>query len=195
MSTFPNKSTQEQWLADLKAGDEKAFSQLYRHYWPSLYAVTYNHVRERETAEELVQELFTKLWLKRSQLTIHTCLQAYLVKAIRHQIYDHLDKQAVRQRVHQQLVHQDSEAIYTTEETIAFEDLQARLIDAVDQLPQPAQTIFRMSRFDYLSTQDIALKLNLSSKMIEYHLTRALRLLRLQLKDFVLMFLMAAGIL
>ncbi|GAB3997101.1 RNA polymerase sigma-70 factor [Spirosoma daeguense] len=177
---------EDTWLAGLQAGDEQAFRAIYERFWPGLYSVAYNYTRDQATAEEMVQDLFTTLWLKRHQLTIQSSLKAYLFRAIRNHIYDHLDKQAVRHRVHEQLRLLGTEAIYTTDEIVAYTDLQTQLTQAVAQLPQPTQTIFKLSRFDYLPVVDIAQRLNLSPKAIEYHITRALKLLRLQLKDFLL---------
>lgn len=187
MSATPNQ-LQAQWLISLQSGCELAFENIYRNFWSRLYSVAYNHLRDRQVAEELVQDLFTSLWLKRHQLVVHSSLQAYLLKAIRNDIYDYIEKQAVRQRVHDIL--KKSTTTYSTDEEVAYQDLQAHLSKAVEMLPEPAQKIFRMSRFDHLPVQEIAEKLNLSPKTVEYHLTRALRLLRLHLKEFFLLLLM-----
>lgn len=136
-------------------------------------------------AEELVQDLFANLWLKRGQLTVHTSLRGYLHTALRHQIYDHIDKQTVRQRVHEAILNQHPSGSYDTDEAIAYTELQNHLSDAVGQLPEPTQSVFRLSRFDHLTTQAIAQRLNLSPKMVEYHLTKALKLLRGQLKELI----------
>ncbi|SDG19698.1 RNA polymerase sigma-70 factor, ECF subfamily [Dyadobacter soli] len=176
----------DELLAGLKAENEAAFRKIYEKFWSPLYAVAYNHVRDRAVAEEMVQELFTKLWLKRDQLTIHTSLQAYLYQSVRHMVYDYIDMQQVRRRVHEEILSQGSEITHLTEETLDFQELQLRLAQAVDELPQPAQAVFKMSRQEYLSLKEIAGRLNVSSKAAEYHLTRALRILRLRLKDFVL---------
>lgn len=183
------------WLNGLRLSDKNAFRQLYQHYWSSLYSAAYNHVRSREVAEDMVQDLFATLWLKREQLTVHTSLRGYLHTAMRHQIYDYIDKQTVRQRVHQDISTQNEGISHTTEQMVGYDDLQTHLTDAVGQLPQPAQTIFRLSRYEYLSTQAIAEQLNLSPKMVEYHLTRALKLLRGQLKELItiLLVVVAAG--
>ncbi len=178
------------WLDRLRLGDEAVFNLIYRAHWSSLYSAAYNHLRSRELAEEMVQDLFTALWLKREQLTIHTSLRGYLHTAIRHQIYDYIDKQTVRQRVHADLVYQQQDISHATEQTVAYDELQTHLMDAVGQLPQPAQMVFRLSRYEYLSTQDIARQLNLSPKMVEYHLTRALKLLRVHLKELITVFLL-----
>lgn len=181
---------QSEWLVGLQAGDELAFTAIYKRFWPSLYSVAYNYVRDQATAEEMVQDLFTTLWLKRLHVSIQGSLEAYLFRSIRNMIYDHFDKQSVRNRVHEQLQLLGTEATYTTDELIAFEDLQTHLIQAVNQLPQPTQRIFRMSRFEYLPVADIAHQLSLTPKAIEYHITRALKLLRLQLKDFLILVLL-----
>lgn len=173
------------WPARLRAGDEAVFGLIYRQYWSSLYSAAYNHVRSREIAEELVQDLFATLWMKREQLTVHTSLGGYLHTAIRHQIYDYIDKQTVRQRVHEELVYRHEPTGNTTDQAVAFDELQTHLTDAVGQLPQPAQTVFRLSRYEYQSTRAIAQQLNLSPKMVEYYLTRALKLLRSQLRELI----------
>lgn len=187
MSDLHSPNAEVTWLAQLRAGDESAFTQIYQHFWSSIYAVTYNHVRERAVAEELVQDLFANLWLKRADLTIHTSLKGYLFTAIRNQIYDYMDKQAVRYRVHSQLYDRGNEAVCTTEETLNFNELTAHLSTAVERLPDTAQEVFFLSRYQYLTNLEIAKKLNLSPKTVEYHLSRALRLLRVQLKDYILL--------
>lgn len=184
---FNQSSTFEEtdWADRLRLSDETAFALIYRSYWATLYAAAYNHLRSREMAEELVQDLFANLWLKRGQLTVHTSLRGYLHTALRHQIYDHIDKQTVRQRVHEAILNQHPSGSYDTDEAIAYTELQNHLSDAVGQLPEPTQSVFRLSRFDHLTTQAIAQRLNLSPKMVEYHLTKALKLLRGQLKELI----------
>ncbi|GAB3504607.1 RNA polymerase sigma-70 factor [Spirosoma knui] len=187
MADRHSPNSEATWLAQLQAGDESAFTQIYQHFWSSIYSVTYNHVRDRAIAEELVQDLFANLWLRRADLTIHSSLRGYLFTAIRNQIYDYLDKQTVRQRVHSQLYNQQDEAVYSTEEICDFNELTTQLSTAVEQLPQTAQEVFSLSRYQFLTNQEIAQRLNLSPKTVEYHLSRALRLLRIQLKDYMLL--------
>lgn len=138
----------------------------------------------------MVQDLFATLWLKREQLTVHTSLRGYLHMAMRHQIYDYIDKQTVRQRAHDDLFFQSEGVSHATEQTVGYDDLQTHLNDAVGKLPQPAQTVFRLSRYEFLSTQAIAEQLDVSPRMVEYHLTRALKLLRGQLKELITGFLL-----
>ena len=182
-----SSNSEARWLEQLREGDESAFTEIYQHFWSSLYAVTYNHVRDRAVAEELVQDLFANLWLKRANLSIHTSLRGYLFTAIRNQIYDYIDKQTVRQRVHSHLYHTKQEAVYDTEESVNFNELTNDLSAAMERLPPTARTVFYLSRYQYLSTQEIAQRLQLSPKTVEYHLTQALRLLRVQLKDYILL--------
>lgn len=187
MSDYHSPVSESTWLTQLRAGDERAFTQIYQQYWSSIYTVTYNHVRDQAIAEELVQDLFANLWLKRADLTIHTSLRGYLFTAIRNQIYDYLDKKTVRQRVHSQLYDQQEEGVSSTEEVCNFNELTTHLSTAVERLPDTAREVFSLSRYQYLTTREIARQLNLSPKTVEYHLSRALRLLRVQLKDYILL--------
>ena len=181
---------EEQWLERIKADDESAFQDVYGQYWSGLYNAAYNHIRSREVAEEMVQDLFATFWLKRALITIHTSLQAYLYTALRHQIYDYFDKQAVRQRAYEQLAYLDADTSHITEQTVDYDALQERLCQAVEHLSQPTQTVFRLSRYEYLSIAEIAGQLNLSSKAVEYHLTKALKFLRGQLREFIAILLL-----
>jgi len=81
------------WLQALKMGDRNAFTQLYDFYWQRLFSVAYNYTRSRETAQELVQDVFMSIWVKREELVVRTNLESYLYGAIRFRLYDLLDKQ------------------------------------------------------------------------------------------------------
>lgn len=173
------------WLHRLPDSDERAYEHLYRTYWSSLYAVAYNHVRSRETAQELVQELFVSLWQRRQQLQVESTDRAYLFTALRYQVYDHIARQKIWQRVVGTVSSGQSEADCSTEHVLAYNELSERLIRAVDTLPDKAQTVFRLSRHEYRTVPEIAQHLNVSPKTVEYYLTQALKQLRIALKELL----------
>ena len=177
------------WLIQIQAGDERSFAQLYERYWQPLYAATYQYVRDRDVAEDLVQEFFANLWLKRAQMTIPDSTTAFLTTAMRYQVYDYLDKRAVQARAQQQLQYTISNSIAATDDAVAYHDLEEQLQTAVTKLPEPARTIFRLSRFEHWSNQAISEATNLAPKTIEYHLTRSLKRLRWELRELLLGFL------
>lgn len=74
------------WISALKKGDQAAFINIYNEFWESLYAISYNRVRSKEVAEDILQEVFTNLWKTREILNIKTSLRNYLYTAIKYKV-------------------------------------------------------------------------------------------------------------
>ncbi|MDJ0365712.1 RNA polymerase sigma-70 factor [Hymenobacter sp. H14-R3] len=175
----------EALLQALGQDDRAAFAEVYERYWQRLFGLAYRKLKSRETAEELVQDLFAALWHKRAEHHIEQ-LESYLIGAINHRIIGHLRAQQVRTayadycRWHQQEMTQE------TEQALAAADLSEAFARALLCLPEQSREIFRLNRLEHFSVQDISHQLNLSAKAVEYHLTKSRRLLRGYLRDFVL---------
>lgn len=172
-------------LEALRADDRGAFAELYERYWYRVFALAYRKLKSRETAEELVQDLFAALWHKRAQHAIQH-LEHYLLAAIQRRVIGHLRAHQVRTAYADYCRTYQPETTHETEQALAAADLSEAYAKALLRLPEQSREIFRLSRLEYFSVQEISLRLNLSSKAVEYHLTKALRLLRGHLKDFVL---------
>lgn len=168
----------------LSQGDAKAFEEIYVRYWYQLFEVAHRKLNSREAAEELVQELFTALWHKREVHTISK-LKPYLHSAIKYQIIDSIKSKMTHAGYLAYTRPHLSEADRTTEEVVAAEDLSGALVASVTRLPEHTQQVFRLSRFEHQTVPEIAGRLNLSQKTVEYHLTRAMKMLRVSLKDFL----------
>jgi RNA polymerase sigma-70 factor (ECF subfamily) len=181
---------ENQWITALKKGDEKVFEQIYNHYWQKLYSVAYNYTRCRQTAQEVVQEVFVNLWVHRQERTLHKCLQAYLYGAIRNKIYDYFDKQTVRERFQNYALRQYPAASNTTEQQLIFDELQEIVTRQIDGLPETTKKVFTLSRMQGFSIPEIALEMKLSVKTVEYHLTKALKHLRLHLTELLVVCMM-----
>jgi RNA polymerase sigma-70 factor (ECF subfamily) len=167
--------------------DEVAFSEIYDRYWKKLYSLAVFKTNSKETAQEIVQELFVRLWERRNNVSI-SHLESYLFTALKYQIISHL-RQVITQR---SLVETSaSEASIHTEDFLTAETLQTAIETAVKQLPDKTQAVFRLSRFEEKSHKEIALALDLSEKSVEYHITQALKFLRTYLKDYLLVTLFA----
>jgi RNA polymerase sigma-70 factor (family 1) len=184
--------TENNWLADLREGGEEGFVCIYNCYYARLLAIAHHYTGSEETAQELVQDVFTKVWLQRSGLQVHTNLKAYLFTAIRNQVYDHLEKQAVREKhaVHARWT--QAAGADTTNQQLAYEELQAQVQKQLRVLPAATRQVYRLSREEGLAIPKIAEQLQLSGKAVEYHLTKALKHLRLRLMHllgWVLVFL------
>ena len=179
--------TDQALVRALRTADELAFAEIYERYWYQLFLTAYRKLGSREGAEELVQELFADLWHKRGTSQIQH-LRSYLYSAVKYLIIDvfrsrttHVGYLTRQQQAPQPLIDR------STEEGLAAEELSRALAASVATLPESTRQVFRLSRFEHQSVPEIAVQLKLSPKTVEYHLTRALKLLRVRLKDFLIM--------
>lgn len=171
-------------LADLRQGSVRAFKQIFDHHWEPLYRSARVKLRSHEEAEEVIQGIFSVLWEKREKLLI-TNLSYYLNTALRNRILNIIRDRIPHQKYwsyYKAFIPQHAE---TTEEVVAFEDLNSAVELAVSNLPEKTRQVFKLSRLEGRSNAEIASLLKVSEKAIEYHLTKSLKELRLHLKDFI----------
>jgi len=171
-------------LEAVTVDDQGAFAELYERYWYRVFALAYRKLKSRETAEELVQELFTTLWRKRGQQSIEQ-LEHYLLVAINHRVLGYIRAHRVRTHYADYCRSIPAETTRETEETLAASDLSAAFLRGMDLLPAKSQTVFRLSRLEHQSVEEIAARLDVTPKAVEYHLTKSLKLLRTYLREFL----------
>jgi RNA polymerase sigma-70 factor (ECF subfamily) len=178
-------STDEGLLKRLRQGEVEAFEEIFSRFWEPLYHVASARLDSEEEAEEIVQDVFTNLWKDHDVLRIMD-LRSYLFSSV---------KNGVISKIRTRLVHQKYQHHYlsvfpgyarTTEETIEFEELSHVLEDALQQLPEKSQQIFRLNRLLGRSIAEISETLKMPRRTIEHHLTISIRELRLRLKDYML---------
>ncbi|MFL5811102.1 MAG: RNA polymerase sigma-70 factor [Flavisolibacter sp.] len=164
-------STENELLHDLRAGDEDAFTEIYKRYWEKLLAIAYYHSRDKQTAEDIVHEVMISLWIRKKELQIQS-LEAYLATAIKFAVFKFIVRDK-RQR--ELLAGRQTEADERIEDKLEIKFLEEYLHGIVERLPEKARIVFKLSRTEDLSIKEIAGKIDLSPKAVEYHMTRALR--------------------
>lgn len=156
----------------------------------------YSYVRERPVAEDLVMDSFSAIWESRTNVNkweSEKDLSAYILTMIRNRSLNHLRHISVRYKAGQNiktLEERDLNQRIATLEACDFKsifctDIEEIVQKSVSQIPLPARKIFLMSRYDHLSAQEIAEKLNISVKTVHYHISRSLDLLRVKLSDYI----------
>lgn len=172
----------DEWVDRLKAGDQKAFTEIYKAYWYKMYQRVYRKINNKEAAEEIVQEVFTRLWKERQSLSV-TYLDRYLYSAVRYEVIDYL-RSRIETTTYDEYFSELQKLIDTeTEDTILYNDLQAFIHYKLKDLSSQSSDIFILSRFEYWSVADIAKHYKLSEKAIEYHITKVLKHLRFCLSE------------
>lgn len=170
----------------LREDDGQAFAEIYERYWQRLLTAAHRRLGSREAAEEVVQDVFVGLWHKRHEQTIEH-LANYLLTAVKYRVIDALRQRLTRADYLERARPHLSTTDHSTEEAVAAADLSFALLDSLLHLPEHTREVFRLSRLEHQSVPEIAEHLHLSRKTVEYHLTRALKALRVSLRDFLLL--------
>ncbi|SET59114.1 RNA polymerase sigma factor [Hymenobacter actinosclerus] len=176
------------WEA-IQHDDAGAFEALYQRYWQRMFAAAYARLAAREACEEIVHDIFLRLWTERHRLQID-CFPAYLAAAARYHVARH-QRQAAARPLHYTDAPETASparADYNQGETRLLDlDLEKRLAAALGQLPRRCQQIFLLSRVQQFSNDEIAQQLHISRRSVENQLTAALRHLRVLFKAFLLL--------
>ncbi len=168
----------------LKNGDQKVFDRIFRLYYSPLCKYCMRYVADAESAEEIVQELFCKLWMKREDLVIHTSMQSYLYQAVRNYALNEISQKKLQEK-HRQFIGFAVKNQEDHSDLLEEADLDQLIRTALLRLPDKRREVFELSRHEGLKYQQIADKLNISVKTVEAQMTKALGQLRSMLKDYL----------
>lgn len=176
-----NNCTDNELAALLIDGDQKAYAQLYDRFKGILYVHAYRILQDREDAKDIVQELFTVLWIKRSGLILKTGIASYLYTSVRNRVFDKISSKKVASRYFESLKDFTLDEGYSTDDIIQEKELSALIEKEIAALPDKMRQIFELSRKGNLSHKEIANQLVLSDKTVKKQVSNALRILRLKL--------------
>jgi RNA polymerase sigma-70 factor (ECF subfamily) len=178
----------EHLLATLKADDLTAFEMLFRAYYQPLCNYAYTFLQDRDEAEEIVQSTFLSIWEKRETLAIHTGVRPYLYAMVRNACLNAIKHAKIKQRHadhHLAVAERSSES---ASHSVVADELETRILQAMEALPEQCRLVFKLSRFEELKYQEIANQLNISIKTVENQMGKALRIMREHLRDYLSLF-------
>lgn len=167
-----------------QAGDTGAFEILYQKYWRKLYVFARRTTPNAEDAQDLIQDVFAQLWTQKEQIDAGVFSESYLFAIVRNKLLDKIRKQYVREEYVQKILQSSSESDFSTQQTILTNDLNNHLHQAVDVLPEKCREVFQLSRFEQLSVDQIAQKLQISPQTVKNQLSKALQVVRFRLREF-----------
>lgn len=167
----------------LSKDDELAFTELYNRYWKKLFAVTYNRLKEIQSAEDIVHDVFASLWANRRKSEIES-LENYLATATKYMVLAKI-KKIQKERSYTNDSHQIRVIDFQIETSLHYKRILEIVKTEVENLPERCKLIFKYSRNDGMPIKMIAQKLDISPKTVENQINKALR----QLKHATLSFL------
>jgi RNA polymerase sigma-70 factor (family 1) len=185
----PFPDDEKELLYHLSRGDETALLAIYQLHWNRLFTAAFNVLKDRSACEDILQEIFLQVWLKRESLTIKTTLSAYLYAATRYQVFRVIRKTPVSGHVFDNL--EERLTSPAADKDLHFKELSNRIDQIVDTLPEQCRLIFRMSREEHLSHKQIAERLGITPKTVENQIAIALKKLRASLGDSALILAIA----
>lgn len=162
----------------LKTNEPKFMETLFKQYYGLLCRTAVRFTKDTEAAEDLVQEVFCKIWQNREVLEINSSYKAYLVRSVTNQALNYLEKQKRLVLTDDSASFESSFSANTTLDLLEGTEMEKRIQRALASLPPQCRLIFEMSRFEELTYKEIAEALQLSPKTIENQMGKALRLLR-----------------
>jgi len=168
-------------MSEIKAGNMRAFDQLYNRYCKRLLSFSLSIVKSREEAENIVQEVFLALWVNRGKISNDASIKYYIFTIAYNTSISALRKKTKDEKFFEQL--KDLQELTAEPEDLQTEysDLEGKLSEILDALPSRQREIFILHKVNGLKYQEIASKLNISVNTIENHMSRALKTIRSKL--------------
>jgi len=169
----------------LKGRDEEVFGQLFKAHFKPLRKYAFTFVQEQQLAEDIVQTIFYKLWARIEVLNFSDSVAAYLYRAVYNESLNALKHNKVKRVYHSWFHRTMDKSTDNAHKKLHHEELEKRLHRAISELPQQCRTIFQLSRFEDLRYQDISQRLGISPKTVENQMSKALKILRARLIEFL----------
>ncbi|OFX62376.1 MAG: hypothetical protein A2066_12320 [Bacteroidetes bacterium GWB2_41_8] len=176
-------------LPALRKGQKKAYEAVYNEFFGVLYHLSLNYLNDEKVSEEIVQDTFMKLWEIRETLNDQINIRNFLYTITKNNCLNYLRNQKISLKHQENVKYMEMQFNYEALEKlgnyIQFEELRSKIDEAISKLPAELIETFRMSRFEELSYREIAEQQSISIKTVEARISKALRILRVELKDYL----------
>lgn len=164
--------------------DEIAFRTLFFQFFSPLCVFAHRYIDSWETCEDIVQETFFKIWKNRKNIEINTSSRNFLITSVKNTCIDYLRKQETEQNWQQKEI-ENNTSWYTSGDIYSTIELEQMLSAALAKLPDNIRIVFEKNRFEGMTYSQIAAEHNISVKTVESYMTKALKHLRVELKDYL----------
>ncbi|PTQ97908.1 RNA polymerase sigma-70 factor (ECF subfamily) [Mucilaginibacter yixingensis] len=170
--------TDEELMALVATGNRGAYSLLYTRYLNQLYRYVYLFCKSKEQSEEIVQDVFLKIWERREKLSGVESFKAYIFRTSKNLLLDHIRKQKVQVRAYDQLVPVTEESPMMADTQLIYSQYRYLIQQAINQLPQKRKMIVEMRTQEDLSLDEIADRLSISKSVVKKQLYQGMDFVR-----------------
>ncbi|MHC1780692.1 MAG: RNA polymerase sigma-70 factor [Bacteroidales bacterium] len=184
------KCNDEDLVLQVKNGNRRAFDRFYKSEFKKALFYTFQYMKNMEIAQDIVQDSFVALWENREQLDSKYPLQPYLYSILRNRSINALKRLTLDKRVMSDLARREFKAnldalSHDSSDSLVKRQLEEHITKAFFELPEKISSTFTDSRIKGMTYQEIAFEKGVSVKVIEYHITQALKHFRIKLKEFL----------
>jgi RNA polymerase sigma-70 factor, ECF subfamily len=170
----------------------KTFELLFQAHFANLCLFARKYIKDLDVAKDIVHNVFADLWEKKGGIDFTKPLKSYLYTAVQNRCLNYIRDNKKFTHDEAQFLHIEDDSRESTSDNLKEEELSERLAAALNLLPEKCREVFMLSRFEELKYKDIAEKLDISVKTVETQITKALKILREELKDYITGFIIIA---
>lgn len=179
------KNPELQIINRLKSGDKKVFEDLFFDYYPTLTVFAKKYVGDMDTSREIVQDLFVRLYETREKINIHSSLKNYLYSAVRNRCLNHLKREKLHTEHTGNVLSIDESLENDIQAKIEQTEFEYLVWQEVSNLPDQCKRIFYLSRKEGKKNKEIAEQLGISIRTVETQISKALKRLRTNLRQYL----------
>jgi RNA polymerase sigma-70 factor (ECF subfamily) len=165
-------------LADIATGDQEAFCKFFDAFKNKIYSFSYSFTKSQQVAEEITQDVFTRVWTNRESLIEIENIDAWLSTITRNLCFNYLKKLALERKTKDELLKTQNYSDENVEQYLSYKEKANQLAEALDQLSPQQRLIFTLNRDKGLKNEEIADQLHLSPNTVKTHMVSALRKIR-----------------
>jgi RNA polymerase sigma-70 factor (ECF subfamily) len=171
----------ENILSALAKGQESSLEELYRYFYPRLYEFSRSFLKQEQDIDDILQEVFIRIWLNRKKIKDPATFDSYIFTITRNLILNRLRSRLTNQKLKEEIRKLSIAQEFENLDLVQFQELKNSVEECIHQLPERQKEIFVLSRSEGMSHKEIATRLDITTKTVEYHISLAIKFLRKKL--------------
>jgi RNA polymerase sigma-70 factor (ECF subfamily) len=169
-------------VKELSKDNDSSLEELFDYYYPRLFNFSKSFLKIEDGIDDILQEVFVKIWINRKNIKNAATFNSYIFTITRNLLLNELRSRLNKQNIKEEVRKLSVGSEYSLLEQLEYQDLKERVDNIIEELPSRQKEIFILSRTEGLSHKEIAEKLKISPKTVEYHITLVIRVLKDELK-------------